>query len=1170
MSAEFIHLHNHTEYSLLDGACRLTDDAGNPSELFGLISKEHKMSALAITDHGNMFGAMEFYWAARKSGIKPIIGCEVYVSPKSCTDKKAPTDTDEGRFYNHLILLAKNFEGYQNLMQIVSKGYLDGFYYKPRVDKAILKEYKNGIICLSGCILGEVASNVLWGRKEEALAAAVEYSEIFGKDNYYIEIMDHGLPEQKQVIPGLLEISKQAGIPPIVTNDCHFLRKSDHDAHDVLICIGTNKLLTDINRMHYPELAYYRSAEEMAQTFSYLPQGLKNTLEVAEKVNLEINTGQLLLPAFPVPEGYKDDAEYLEKLCFEGLARRYKNITSQHTDRLKHELSVINKMGFASYFLIVSDFIRYAKDNKIAVGPGRGSGAGSMVAYTLEVTDICPLQYGLLFERFLNPDRRTMPDLDIDFDSQREKVIDYVRNKYGSEKCAQIITFGSLQARQSIKDVARTMEFTPAQSNEIAKLIPEKMSIAEAIKSTAALRKLIDDDQSGKLTKLLSFSQKLEGLKRHTGVHAAAMVIANDDIIKYSPLAKGSKNIITTQYDGIILPQLGLLKVDFLGLKTLNIIDDCIKLIKEEKNKDFDIDNIPLDDKNAYELLSSAKTLGVFQLESSGLRDLMIKLKPETIDDIIALIALYRPGPLGSGMTNDFVERKHGHRKIEYDHVLEEPILKETYGVILYQEQVMRLSMDLAGFTPGEADNLRKAMSKKSSDVMAAQREKFIEGAKKNGIKRTLAGKIYSNIESFGGYGFNKSHSAAYGLVSYRTAYLKANYPLEYIASMLNSEIGRSSVTDEDSRMVMYIEEAENFGIKILPPDVQFSKSGFSIEDGNIRFGLFAIKSVGEGITESIVNARKDGDKFKSWSDFLERIDLKSANKLAFEAMIKAGAFDCFGAEGEDNLLTRAILLNNVEYSLSAAAKIKADRASAQCMLFGPQEGADRIILGNSNTKPLEKRQSLEFEKSVLGFYLSDHPFAKQLKELEGVVNFNLNDLPVPAENPQIIKVAGMAANIRKSITKRGRKEMAKIRLEDLHSSVEVVIFPQVYEQYVQFINQDDPIVIKGKLMGTDDKKEIHANEIIPYAKSHTLPQSKRSQIYISIQDERYDDKLESNLKRIFAKHPGRARVSLIITNEKNEKFCIDTEYLSDGGGEFISEISKEIGDDSAVQIKQA
>jgi DNA polymerase-3 subunit alpha len=1172
MATEFVHLHNHTEYSLLDGACKLTDDKGKPGELFKLIANEYKMPALAITDHGNMYSAMKFYWAAKQSGIKPIIGCEVYVAPKSRFDKNIDRMSEDGGNYNHLTLLAKDFEGYQNLMRLVSVGFTEGFYYKPRIDKEVIRKYSKGLIALSGCLAGEVASALLKGNTEKAQKVAVEYRDIFGKDNFYIEIMDNGLENQQRIIPGFIELSKKTGISLVATNDCHFLRKEDSQIHDILLCIGTGKMLDDVKRLRFDsDLFYYRSPEDMIKTFSYVPEAIKNTLVIAEKTNIEINTNKLLLPQFPVPKEYKSDSEYLEILCRQGLSRRYGVIKPEHEERLRHELSVINRMGFASYFLIVSDFIKYANDHGIPIGPGRGSGAGSMVAYSLGITDICPLKYDLLFERFLNPDRRSMPDLDIDFaDSGRDEVIKYVRQKYGEEKCAQIITFGSMQSRLVIKDVARVMGFTPTESNNIARLVPQNASIAEALETSADLSKLVRADE--KISKLIVTSQKLEGLKRHTGVHAAGLVIANEKITNYSPLAKGSKDIITTQYDGVVLSQLGLLKVDFLGLRTLTIIDDCVKFIRK-KNPDFKLDDILLDDKKTYRLLEEAKTMGVFQLESKGIRELIRKLKPSAIDDVVALIALYRPGPMGSGMLDDFVNRKHGRTKIVYDHPLQEPILKSTYGVILYQEQVMKMSVDLAGFTPGEADSLRKAMSKKIPEVIEKEREKFINGAKEKSIDKKISEKIFNNIVAFAGYGFNKSHSAAYGVVSYRTAYLKANYPLEYLTALLNNEIGRSVVKDnEESKLVMYLEDAAFFGIEVLPPDVQHSNGEFKIEGKNIRFGLLAVKNVGKGLTESIERARLvDGkiEKFKDWDNFLQRIDLKSTNKKALESLAKAGVFDTFG---KCKLEIRAGLLKSIDSSVDKAAKIKQDKESAQGFLFDSSETVTSMS-SLQKAKPLKSFEALDFEKEVLGFYLSGHYLTPMKRDLIAYSNYRLDRLPEPKENvdfktAQIIRVAGMIASVKKLISKTRKEHYARFKIEDLHGSVDAILFPKNFEKFSEYLKPNNIVVVKGGLMGAQGQSEIIVEDImtIDEAKKKFLPNC--GEVHVKVSTTRYDDTLSEELKKIFKTYKGKAKIYLDLEDSIHGKFSIETEYLSDCSDKFIDDVEAAIGSKDSVELR--
>ena len=1178
MSSEFIHLHNHTEYSLLDGAVRLTDDKGDPSELFKLIGEEYKMSALAITDHGNMYGAMEFYWAAQKSNIKPLLGCEVYVAPQSRADKtQKPPDDGEG-YYNHLILLAKDFDGYQNLMKIVSIGFLEGFYYKPRVDKEILRLYSQGIICMSACILGEVPNYILRGYPEKALAAAIEYRDIFGKDDYYLEIMDHNLEEEKKAMAGIIEISKKTGIPLVATNDCHFLRRDDHEAHDILLCVGTNKYVSDERRMTYPKTVYYRSSQEMCDLFSHTPQAIKNTLAIAEKINIKIENDKFHLPKFPIPANFESDVVYLKHLCYEGLKKRYPNASKEHIDRLEYELSVIEKMGFASYFLIVWDFIKYAKDNHIPVGPGRGSGAGAIVAYVLEITNICPLKYGLLFERFLNPDRRSMPDLDIDFaDTGRDQVIEYVIKKYGDEKCARIITFGSMQARQAVKDVARTMQFNPTRSTEIAKLIPFGKTIAEAKEISPDFADLIKKDPE--TAKVVSFAQKLEGLKRQTGIHAAAMLIANENIEKYSPLAlakkvnKNNKEIITTQYDGIVLPNLGLLKIDFLGIKMLTVIDDCAKLIRE-KIADFDINKIPQDDAKTFKLLARARTDGVFQLESDGMKEVTKRLKPESIDDIMALIALYRPGAMIH--IDDYIARKRKKKKISYLHPLLEPILKDTYGVGIYQEQIMRMSIDLAGYTPGQADNLRKAMSKKNKDVMAKEREKFKDGAVKKGIPINTADKIYDSIESFGGYGFNKSHSAAYALVAYQSAYLKANYPKEFIVSLLNSEIFRSVIKDnEDSRLSRYLEDAKDFGMEILPPEIQYSGSVFKLENGNIRYSLLAIRGVGRLIVESIENARNEGGAFKDWNDFLQRIDLKSANKTAFDGLAKAGALDCFG---QDKLELRASLLGegNMEFYINEAARNKTRKEDLQGMLFGEAEGFENKIM-LSKAHPLEQKKALEFEKEVLGFYLTGHPLEPLKNEIAKYSDYRLDELPNPDDinpdnqnlrNSHLLRLAGMIIGIEKKVSKKG-EEYARFKLEDLRGSVDAILFPSKYQDCKQYLTESSVVVIKGKLSGDEDKKEIFVDEIRPLEQASIYFKPASARIRINLIEASYDEKLEASLKKIIAAHPGNAKIDLYFSNPTNGDFCVELgdEYLSAPTDNFISAINKTVGSKCASVI---
>lgn len=1158
MSSEFIHLHNHTEYSLLDGAVRLTKD-GKPAELFQLI-KEYKMPALAITDHGNMYGAMEFYWACKDSGIKPIIGCEVYVAKKSRHDK-----TKETGGYHHLVLLAKDMQGYTNLMMLVSLGFTEGFYSKPRVDKELLEKYSKGLVCLSGCIAGEISSLLLEGNIKEAEKSANFYRDIFGPDNFYMEIQDNGLEDQKKIIAPLIELSKTTTIPLVATNDCHYLKKEDAYYHDVLLCINTNKLVNDPDRMRFgSNLFYYRPPQEMIETFSYIPEAVKNTLVISEKIDLNIKTDQLLLPHYNVPEGFTPDT-YLEKLCREGLVKRYGTVKKEHLERLDHELKIIKKMGFDSYFLIVWDFIKYAKDNDIPVGPGRGSGAGAIVAYALGITDICPLRYNLLFERFLNPDRRSMPDLDIDFaDFGRDKVIEYVRNKYGHNNCAQIITYGSMKSKMVVKDVARAMGFSPTEGQKIANAIPNGLSIGDAKLKSEELQKIIKADE--KIAELIKIAGKLEGIKRHTGVHAAGMVVAPEDIRSYSPLAKGSKEIVTTQYDGNALPKLGLLKVDFLGLKTLSIIDEAVKLIKIN-DKTFDISKVPLDDDKTYQLLQEGKTYGVFQLESDGIKSLTKRLKPTNIDDIIALIALYRPGPMDAHMPDIFVDCKHGRKSIVYDHPSQEPILKNTYGCIVYQEQVMQMAMAVGGFTPGEADGLRKAMGKKKPEEIQKQRAKFIEGAKKNKVSEQIANKIYDNIETFGGYGFNKSHSAAYGYVSYQTAYLKAHYPLEFMTAMMNSEIGGAKAKEgEEKKLVSYIEDAKQFGIKVLPPDVQFSEGKFSIEGKNIRYGLIGIKNVGEGPANAISNARKEHKNFTSFDDFLSKVDLTTVNKKTIESLAKAGAFDSFG---KDKLQIRADILENMEELLSTVTKNKKNLDSDQGFLFEPEETLSKKNPSvQKKTDPLEESVSLEYEKEVLDFYVSGHPLDKYKRDLIAFSQYRFDKIPMPPENnslatAKIIRLAGMITSIRMLVTKEEKKKFASFILADLYGDIECVMFPKTFDKLGQYLNEKNVIIIKGKILNKQGKRQVFVEE------AYTIEEAKKKYtpnlgcLHVHVSEIALDDELSEKIIEILKKHPGKSRVFLDIKDYQNGDYLVETEYMVKYSDDCLNELENLLGEHS-------
>ncbi|MGB2578590.1 DNA polymerase-3 subunit alpha [Elusimicrobium simillimum] len=1059
--AEFVHLHNHSEYSLLDGMLRLSEKG--PSRFLKSVAADG-FKAMALTDHGNMYGAIDFYKSATAAGIKPIVGCEVYISSGKHTNKEKGIDKT-----HHLTLLAKDFQGYQNLMKLVSKAWVDGFYYHPRIDKELLAQYHDGILGLSGCLKGEVAQACLNSTIGAACDMAKTYESILGKGNYYIELMDHGIEEETLVLPKLIEVSKITGIPMVATNDCHYEKKEDWQAHDIHLCISTGKTLEDPTRMKMTthEL-YFKSAEEMTELFSHTPEAIKNTLEVAEKCNLVMPKSGFVLPVFDIPPSYTDMETYFTHLCTEGLAKKLGGtIPQNYQDRLDYELGVINKMGFSSYFLIVADFIDYARTQDIPVGPGRGSGAGSIVAYSLNITKVDPITNGLLFERFLNPDRLSMPDLDIDFsDSGREQVIEYVRNKYGQTNVAQIITFGTMKAKMAVKDVARAMGISVADSNRITKMIPNDLgtTIDSAIEDVKELKQEINNNQQ--TAKLFEFAKKLEGLKRHAGIHAAGIVVTREEVSNYTPLARGSREAITTQYEGTILADdLGLLKIDFLGLRTLTIIEGTVKLLKELRNIDLDIDHIPLDDKKTYELLSSARTLGIFQLESGGMRDLVKRLNPSQFSDISALVALYRPGPMESGMLESFVRRKAGLEKVVYDSPLMEPILKETYGTMVYQEQIMELSKSLGGFTPGQADSLRKSMGKKKVDEMEKARASFVAGCAVNKINAKMADKIFEQMSKFAGYGFNKSHSVAYALVSYQTAYLKANYPVEFMCATLTNEIGHNAIgsDDKENKIVTYIEEAKRMGYATLAPDVNHSRSNFSVEeiDGKevIRFGLEAVKNVGTEAAATIVEARGK-EPFKSFQDMLERIDLKAANKKTIESLIKAGAMDCLMPEVKPNA-ARAQMLDEMEELLSITAKIKEEKESSIGSLFGDDMSAIVSVKKEfkpHKVRPLTQDQLLEFEKEVLGFYLSGHPLAKYKDHVGKMKLVTINDIfEKNIQGP--VSILGIITRVKKRQNKR-KEDWAQFILEDQTGQMTANAYSRVYAEISDKIENNAIVVL--------------------------------------------------------------------------------------------------------------
>jgi DNA polymerase III subunit alpha len=1046
----FVHLHVHTEYSLLDGSCKIPE----------LIKKAKglNMPALAMTDHGVMYGTIEFYKAAVAAEIKPIIGCEVYVALKSMKEKTArvmqkSSNGDDRNDHSpsnyHLLLLAQDDIGYRNLLKIVSKAHLDGFYYKPRVDKELMAQHSSGLIALSGCLQGEVPHLLHRNKQLEAESALKEYLDIFGIENFYLELMDHGLKEQKAVNPKLVELSRKTGARLVATNDVHYLNRTDSLAHEVQLCIQTGKTMEDKNRLSFDsEEFFFKDGQEMGEVFAEVPEAIRNTMEIAERCNLAIDFNTYHLPQFPVPPG-KSLEGFLEELCIEGLPRRYPEVTPDLNERMRYELSVIKEMGFSAYFLIIWDFIRFARSEGIPVGPGRGSAAGSLVAYLLGITDIDPMRFGLLFERFLNPGRKSMPDVDTDFCVERRgEVINYVNKKYGSDHVSQIITFGRMKAKAAIRDVGRVSSLPLPFVDKIAKLIPLNATIEESLK-TDELKALYNSDPTVK--KLLDTAVVVEGLARNASIHAAGVIISKDPISTHVPLQRMGNDEIVAQFEMNSISDIGLLKMDFLGLRNLTVMNKCLDMIRRNRGVSLDLLNLPLDDKSTYRLLQEAKTVGVFQLESTGMQGYLRQLKPDRFQDIVAMCALYRPGPLESGMVDDFIKGRHGKKKVEYLHPMLEPILTETYGVIIYQEQVMKIANVLANFTMAQADDLRKAMGKKKAEVMAKQEKNFLEGCKKNGISGKIAKTIWDLIVKFAGYGFNKSHTVAYAMVAYQTAYLKANYSLEYMAALM------TSVMDKIEKASFFIKETRNMGIQLLPPHINESEAEFSVSGDAIRFGLAAIKNVGRGAIDSIIEVRKKLGCFTSMVHFFSELDSRQVNKKVLESLIKSGAMDCFGH-------TRATLMANLDFMLGEAQKMQKERRSGQISLFDISDSCKETLAIELPQKleEYEKATILGFEKEMLGLFISDHPLNSVKELLRDRVSMQIAGLE-QASNGTPVTCAGVIGNVKRITTKKNLS-MAFFVLEDQTSSVEVVVLPKIYEKGREYIVEDGLIIVKGKV----------------------------------------------------------------------------------------------------------
>ena len=1077
--ADFVHLHLHTEFSLLDGACRIGEMLDRAAEL--------RLSAMAVTEHGNLFSAVTFHDAARERGIKPIIGCEVYVAPGDRRDRTG----QPGDATNHLVLLASNETGYHNLIKLVSSGYTDGFYYKPRIDKDLLSQHAGGIIGLSACLKGEVAQRLVRQQPTEARAAAATFRDILGPKNFYLEMQYQGIPDQRVVNRGLQPIAADLNLPLVCTNDVHYLQQADCEAHDVLLCIGTGKNVEDEKRLRYHgDQFFLKTPEEMAAVFGDFPEALSNTLAIAERCDVEIPRDRYHLPHFDVPEPFAGPDDYFAHVTREGFnARRerledlaarglLKHGIDEYDRRLGYEIGVIQNMGFAGYFLIVWDFIRYARERGVPVGPGRGSAAGSLVAYALRITDVDPLEYDLIFERFLNPERISLPDIDIDFcERRRSEIIDYVTRKYGRENVAQIITFGTMKARAVVRDVGRAQGLSYAEADRVAKQIPSTldMTLEKALGENPALREMEQNDP--KVQNLLRVARRLEGVTRHASVHAAGVVIAPKAISEFAPLYKSQKDEITTQWGWKEIERVGLLKMDFLGLSTLTLLHDAVEMIERTTGTRIVLDDLPLDDAPTYRLFAEAQTNGIFQFESSGMREVLRKAKPQRFDDLIALNALYRPGPLGGGVISDYIRQKEGTQKITHPTPELEPILRETYGVIAYQEQVMRIAGELAGFSMGQADILRKAMGKKNEAVMEGQREPFMEGALKEGLPHDTAKVLFDRIKHFAGYGFNKSHSTAYALLAYQTAYLKVHYRAHFMAALLTIE------RNNTDKVALYVAECRDLGVTVLPPDVNASDWPFSVTPEDVRFGLCAVKNVGDGAVEAILEARQRVGRFTSLHHFCEEVSLKHVNKKAVECLVKAGAFDSCrpeaeegGANGAGGQQWSAQLLAAIDPALEQGARRQQDRAQGQHDLFGDGEGSvlNQAARQLPDARPWTEAEQLTYEKEALGFYLSGHPIDRFRDDLARADVRAIDTLDRPARS---VRVGGIVAAVRRLKTKKG-DPMAVVTVEDRGGRMEAVVFPEAYRKYGRMLEVDRLVVVEGKLEVDDDEPRLTVNEV--------------------------------------------------------------------------------------------
>ena len=1148
----FTHLHVHTEYSLLDGSCKIKELVEQAKAL--------GMDSLAVTDHGVMFGVIDFYKAAKAAGIRPIIGCEVYVTNGSRFDKEG--NHSEDRYY-HLVLLAENNTGYSNLMKIVSRGFLDGFYYKPRVDYEVLETYHEGIIALSACLAGEIPRNIVRGMYDEACQVARRYEAIFGKGNFFLELQDHGIAEQKMVNTQLVRMSQELGIELVATNDIHYTFAEDAEAHDILLCIQTGKKVSDENRMRYEGGQYYcKSEEEMRSLFPYAPEAIENTHRIAQRCNVEIEFGVTKLPKFDVPEG-KTSWEYLNELCSAGLEKRYPDDDGTLRKRLDYELDVIRTMGYVDYFLIVWDFIKYARDHDIMVGPGRGSAAGSVVAYTLGITNIDPIRYNLLFERFLNPERVSMPDIDVDFCfERRQEVIDYVGRKYGKDRVVQIVTFGTMAARNAIRDVGRVLDLPYALCDQIAKMVPNEpgITIDKALK-TPDLKKAYESNEQVKY--LIDMSRRLEGLPRHTSMHAAGVVISQKPVEEYVPLSRASDGSITTQFTMTTLEELGLLKMDFLGLRTLTVIQNAVKLVEKDKGIVIDIDHIDFDDKEVLDSLCTGKCDGVFQLESSGMKSFMKELKPHSLEDIIAGISLYRPGPMD--FIPQYIRGKNHPEEITYHCPQLEPILKPTYGCIVYQEQVMQIVRDLGGYTLGRSDLVRRAMSKKKTDVMERERRNFVygnpeedvKGCIANGIEEKTANQIFDEMIDFAKYAFNKSHAAAYAVVSYETAYLKYYYPVEYMAALM------TSVIDNSAKVSEYILVSRNMGISLLPPDINEGVADFSVSGGGIRYGLSAIKSIGKNVIGDIVKEREENGPFTSLKDFIYRLDCKELNKRSLENFIKSGAMDCLPGTRKQKMLASMELVDQKN------REKKVDIAGQMSLFdFMGEEERESYEVKFQDVGEYEKEELLAYEKEVLGIYISGHPLEqyeeKWRKNITAMTSdFNVDDDTGLAQvrDGQIVTVGGMITGKTVKTTKTNQL-MAFITIEDMVGTVEVIVFPKDFETWRPELNQDSKIFVRGRVsLGDDAKGKLVCERIIPF---DSLPKT----LWIQFPDKQTYFDGEKELFRLLDDSDGNDPVCVFLKKERAKKM-LGVSHTVLAGGALLDKLILKYGKENVKVVEK-